>query len=100
MTYLQRQARGAAERIIQLSKTAESESVKLNANQDILDRTGIREYEPEEKKPSPTSIQINIIIPDGIDAREPVPFARGHTEAIPRVSGNKYLGRRCCFFRR
>lgn len=41
IAYLSRQARGAAERIVLLSKTAESESVRLDANQDILDRANV-----------------------------------------------------------
>ncbi len=41
ITYIQRESRAAAERVVELSKTATSESVRLDANQDILDRAGV-----------------------------------------------------------
>ena len=41
IAYIARHAHGAAERVIELSRTAESESVRLDANQDILDRAGV-----------------------------------------------------------
>lgn len=44
--YLEEQSEGAANRIIELSKTAKNENVKLNSNKDILDRAG---YKPKEK---------------------------------------------------
>lgn len=44
--YLENEAEGAVGRIAELSKTAENEAVKLNANKDILDRAG---YKPTEK---------------------------------------------------
>jgi phage terminase small subunit len=50
--YLDQQAEGAASRIVQLSMEAENETVRLNANRDILDRAG---YKPVEK-----SVNLNI----------------------------------------
>jgi len=40
--YLEENADGAASRIVELSKSANNESVKLNANKDILDRAGFK----------------------------------------------------------
>lgn len=40
--YLEEHAEGAIERIVELSKTAENESVKLAANKDIADRAGYK----------------------------------------------------------
>ena len=54
--YIAKHARGAAERIIELSKTAESESVRLDANQDILDRAGVA---PAKEAP-PIDVHISI----------------------------------------
>ena len=44
--YLEDNAEGATLRIVELSKKAKNEAVKLNANKDILDRAG---YKPIEK---------------------------------------------------
>jgi phage terminase small subunit len=44
--YIESQAPAAMSRIVELSITAENETVKLNANKDILDRAG---YKPVEK---------------------------------------------------
>jgi len=43
--YLEKQGYGAATRIVKLSKKARNETVRLNANKDILDRAkiGVRE---------------------------------------------------------
>src|SRR3990167_10198355 len=39
--YLTNQSKGAASRIVVLSKKAENETVRLNANKDILDRANV-----------------------------------------------------------
>lgn len=54
MDYLERNAIGAVSRIVELSELAENESVKLNANKDILDRAGYRPVEKTE------SLSLNI----------------------------------------
>ena len=54
--YLQNQGHGAATRIVQLSKNAINESVRLNANKDILDRAGVGTVDKSNIIP----IQINI----------------------------------------
>ena len=41
VVYLRGEGYDAATRIVELSKTATNETVKLNANKDILDRSGI-----------------------------------------------------------
>lgn len=41
MKFLEENALGAAKRVKDLSKEAKNEKVKLSANQDILDRTGV-----------------------------------------------------------
>ena len=38
--YLNKESSGAAARVVRLSKTAKNETVRLNANKDILDRAG------------------------------------------------------------
>lgn len=43
--YLEEQADGASSRVVELSKNAESEQVKLSANKDILDRAGFKPTE-------------------------------------------------------
>ena len=45
--YLDSHSAGASLRIVKISKTAKNETVKLNANKDILDRAG---FKPLEKK--------------------------------------------------
>ncbi len=40
--YLKSQAQAAAERVIVLAESAENETVRLNANKDILDRSGYK----------------------------------------------------------
>ena len=40
--YLKSQAQAAAERVIVLAESAENETVRLNANKDILDRAGYK----------------------------------------------------------
>jgi len=40
--YIEENADGAASRIVELSKSATNETVKLNANKDILDRAGFK----------------------------------------------------------
>ena len=44
--YIENEAEGAASRIVEISKTAKMEAVKLNANKDILDRAG---FKPTDK---------------------------------------------------
>ena len=39
--YIQKHSRGAARRIVTLSKKAKNESVQLKANESILDRAGV-----------------------------------------------------------
>ena len=56
--YLEENAVGASNRIVELSKNAENETVKLNANKDILDRAG---YKPTEKQEHSGSIIIEKI---------------------------------------
>jgi phage terminase small subunit len=48
MEYLKEQAGGAAERITEISKRAGNESVRLNANKDILDRAGFKPVDKQE----------------------------------------------------
>ena len=52
--YLSEQGHGAATRIVQMSKNAKNEAVKLNANKDILDRAQIG-----VKQGPTTAVQIN-----------------------------------------
>jgi hypothetical protein len=59
--YLTRQGYGAAARIVKMSKNAKNETVRLSANQDILDRANIG----NEKNGPIVPIQINFN-----DARE------------------------------
>jgi hypothetical protein len=44
--YLEKQGYGAATRIVKLSKEAENETVRLNANKDILDRVDVGVKQP------------------------------------------------------
>jgi len=44
--YLEEKADGASSRVVEMSKTAKNENVKLSANKDILDRAG---FKPTEK---------------------------------------------------
>jgi phage terminase small subunit len=53
--YLKSQAQAAAERVIVLAESAENETVRLNANKDILDRSG---YKAVDKVLS-TNVNIN-----------------------------------------
>ena len=53
--FLETNGLGAAGRVIQLSKKAKNEKVRLSANQDVLDRIGIG---ASAKNPT-TAIQIN-----------------------------------------
>lgn len=46
IAYLEEQGYGAATRIVELSKRAENETVKLNANKDILDRVNVGVKQP------------------------------------------------------
>lgn len=41
LKYLENHGLGAATRIVELSKDAKNETVRLNANKDVLDRVGI-----------------------------------------------------------
>ncbi len=41
LAYLEAAGYGAASRIVKMSKSAKNETVKLNANKDILDRVGL-----------------------------------------------------------
>lgn len=54
--YLEKQGYGAAQRIIRISKTADNETVKLNANKDVLDRIGVG----VEKNSIGVAVQVNI----------------------------------------
>ena len=60
--YLENNAEGAISRVVELSKEAKNEQVKLNANKDILDRAG---YKPAEK-----AININMNV-KSIDPTDP-----------------------------
>ena len=62
IAYLEENADGAASRIVELSKSADMETVRLNANKDILDRAG---YKPPER-----NINMNVNIKT-IDATNP-----------------------------
>jgi len=63
--YLKEHAGGAITRIEKLSKTAKNETVKLNANKDILDRAGFKPTEKKDITSGGDKIQsINYIIPD------------------------------------
>lgn len=53
--YLEENGHGAATRIVKLSKSAKNETVRLNANKDILDRVGIG----VQKQNTIVPIQIN-----------------------------------------
>ena len=46
--YLQEQSSSAASRVVDLSITADSDAVRLNANKDILDRAGFKPKEVSE----------------------------------------------------
>jgi phosphoribosyl-AMP cyclohydrolase len=46
--YIEGHATGAASRVVDLSKTADSDAVRLNANKDILDRAGFKPKEVSE----------------------------------------------------
>jgi len=54
--YLEESADGASSRVVELSKEAKNETVKLNANKDILDRAGFKPVERSESK----SVRVNI----------------------------------------
>ncbi len=54
-------AEGASIRIVEMSKTAENETVRLNANKDILDRAG---YKPIEKN---VNLNVDLDIADTPD---------------------------------
>lgn len=56
LEYLKKQGFGAAQRIISISKNAENETVKLNANKDVLDRIGVG----VEKNNIGFAVQVNI----------------------------------------
>lgn len=46
--YLEEMSKGAAQRVVDLSVSAENEAVKLSANKDILDRSGFKPVEKME----------------------------------------------------
>lgn len=56
--YLSSKAERAAIRVEELAENAENETVKLNANKDILDRAGFKPK--EDSTPQTQNIQINI----------------------------------------
>lgn len=63
--YIESHAQGAASRVVTLSKKAKNESVKLNANLQLLDRAGIVGEKREEQANIPTKLIVNIIVPHG-----------------------------------
>ena len=65
--YIESHAQGAASRVVTLSKKAKNESVKLNANLQLLDRAGIVGEKREEQANIPTKLIVNIIVPHGTD---------------------------------
>lgn len=58
---MENEATNAFIRIVKISKTAKNESVKLNANKDILDRAG---YKPIERQDITSQGEKIIIIPN------------------------------------
>ena len=55
MAYLEKQGFGAAQRIVEISRKAKNENVKLTANKDVLDRLGVS----KEQKGIGVAVQVN-----------------------------------------
>ena len=57
--YIKSHAKMAADNMVELANNAESESVRLNANKDILDRAGYKPEDETQRQALPENIDAN-----------------------------------------